>query len=65
MSWTRRFLAVLAVAGTLLVALLTAPPALAHEERPVDFPDGSGSAPVHRDEEPGLLVCKKGRAAFE
>ncbi|MGW4372558.1 right-handed parallel beta-helix repeat-containing protein [Streptomyces albidoflavus] len=65
MSWTRRFLAVLAVAGTLLAALLTAPPALAHEERPVDFPDGSGSVPVHRDEEPDLLVCKKGRAAFE
>ncbi|WP_327357230.1 right-handed parallel beta-helix repeat-containing protein [Streptomyces sp. NBC_01304] len=63
MSWTRRFLtALVALAATLLVA---APAALAHEERPVTFPDGSGSVPQYREGEPDLLVCKADRADFE
>lgn len=45
--------------------LLPAGAALAHEERPVTFPDGSGSVPVLRTEEPDLLVCKTDRADFE
>ncbi|WP_156721668.1 right-handed parallel beta-helix repeat-containing protein [Streptomyces apocyni] len=62
MSWTRRFLAVLvAIALTLTAAAA----AQAHEERPVDFPDGSGSVPEYREGEPDLLVCKTDRGAFE
>ncbi|WP_101783200.1 right-handed parallel beta-helix repeat-containing protein [Nonomuraea indica] len=45
--------------------LLPAGAALAHEERPVTFPDGSGSVPVLRSEEPDLLVCKRDAADFE
>ncbi|MFE7704818.1 right-handed parallel beta-helix repeat-containing protein [Streptomyces sp. NPDC057486] len=62
MSWTRRLLVVLAA---LAAALLAAPAAQAHEERPVTLPDGSGSVPVHRAGEPDLLVCKSDRADFE
>ncbi|RSS58350.1 right-handed parallel beta-helix repeat-containing protein [Streptomyces sp. WAC06614] len=72
MSWIRRSPAVPAV---LLAALLTllaltsvlaaAPAAQAHEERPVTFPDGSGTVPVLRTTEPDLLVCKTDRADFE
>ncbi|MFC7306902.1 right-handed parallel beta-helix repeat-containing protein [Streptomyces monticola] len=62
MSWTRRFLAVLALFAAVLVP---ASPALAHEERPVSFPDGSGSVPEYREGEPDLLVCKSDRDAFE
>ncbi|MFK0102846.1 hypothetical protein [Streptomyces sp. NPDC091040] len=62
MSWTRRLLAVLAV---LAAALLAAPAAQAHEERPVTLPDGTGSVPVYRTGEPDLLVCKTDRADFE
>lgn len=62
MSWTRRLLVVLAA---LMAALLTAPAVQAHEERPVTLPDGSGSVPEYRAQEPDLLVCKKDRAAFE
>ncbi|WP_424214531.1 right-handed parallel beta-helix repeat-containing protein [Streptomyces sp. BI20] len=72
MSWTRRFPAVPAALLAALLALLSlgavlaaAPPALAHEERPVTFPDGSGSVPAHRTGEPDLLVCKTDRAEFE
>ncbi|NGO78468.1 hypothetical protein G6045_22830 [Streptomyces sp. YC504] len=62
MPWTRRLLAVLAA---LCATLLIAPVAQAHEERPVTFPDGSGSVPTYRDGPPDLLVCKKDRADFE
>jgi hypothetical protein len=62
MSWTRRLLVVLVA---LAAALLAAPAAGAHEERPVTLPDGSGSVPVHRTGEPDLLVCKSDRADFE
>ncbi|MFB7408870.1 right-handed parallel beta-helix repeat-containing protein [Streptomyces sp. NPDC056202] len=66
MSWTRRFvLALSAVLATLAAALLTAPGAQAHEERPVTFPDGSGTVPKLRTGEPDLLVCKTDRTAFE
>ncbi|WP_031167700.1 right-handed parallel beta-helix repeat-containing protein [Streptosporangium roseum] len=44
--------------------LLPASAAFAHEERPVTFPDGSGSVPVRRTGEPDLLVCKSDRADF-
>ncbi|MFE3943370.1 right-handed parallel beta-helix repeat-containing protein [Streptomyces sp. NPDC059118] len=62
MSWTRRLLVVLAA---LVAALLAAPAAQAHEERPVTLPDGTGSVPVYRTGEPDLLVCKSDRADFE
>ncbi|GAA3445548.1 right-handed parallel beta-helix repeat-containing protein [Planomonospora venezuelensis] len=45
--------------------LLPATAALAHEERPVTFPDGTGSVPQRRTSEPDLLVCKTDRADFE
>ncbi|MQY12085.1 hypothetical protein SRB5_22140 [Streptomyces sp. RB5] len=48
-----------------VVVLAGAAPAAAHEERPVGFPDGSGSVPEYRDGEPDLLVCKSDRADFE
>ncbi|RFU87270.1 hypothetical protein DY218_07880 [Streptomyces triticagri] len=60
----RRLHLTLAVLAALLVGLL-APAAAAHEERPVSFPDGSGSVPEHRGGEPDLLVCKKDRKDFE
>ncbi|MET7646186.1 right-handed parallel beta-helix repeat-containing protein [Streptomyces sp. NPDC005426] len=62
MSWTRRLLVLLAA---LAAALLAAPAAQAHEERPVTLPDGTGSVPVYRTGEPDLLVCKSDRADFE
>ncbi|MFF6778256.1 right-handed parallel beta-helix repeat-containing protein [Streptomyces sp. NPDC012637] len=65
MSWTRRFvLALSAVLAALATALVTAPAAQAHEERPVTFPDGSGSVPTLRTGEPDLLVCKNDPADF-
>ncbi|MFG1960732.1 right-handed parallel beta-helix repeat-containing protein [Nonomuraea sp. NPDC049028] len=51
---------VVALSSSLL--LMLAAPALAHEERPVTLPDGSGTLPVLRPglrgAEPDLLVCK-------
>ncbi|MFJ9579952.1 right-handed parallel beta-helix repeat-containing protein [Streptomyces sp. NPDC101191] len=65
MSWTRRFvLALSVVLAALAAALFTAPAAQAHEERPVTFPDGTGSVPVLRTGEPDLLVCKSDRGDF-
>ncbi|WP_329122395.1 right-handed parallel beta-helix repeat-containing protein [Streptomyces sp. NBC_01353] len=65
MSWTRRLLVALSVVlAALAAALVTAPGAQAHEERPVTFPDGSGSVPTLRTGEPDLLVCKTDRADF-
>ncbi|MGI5270588.1 right-handed parallel beta-helix repeat-containing protein [Nonomuraea sp. CA-218870] len=56
----------IAVLVLLALALLApAGAALAHEERPVTFPDGSGSVPTLRTDEPDLLVCKTDRADFE
>ncbi|MFF7182302.1 right-handed parallel beta-helix repeat-containing protein [Streptomyces sp. NPDC008121] len=66
MSWTRRLLLTLSVVlAALAASLLAAPGAQAHEERPVTFPDGSGSVPVLRTGEPDLLVCKTDRADFD
>ncbi|WP_051794535.1 right-handed parallel beta-helix repeat-containing protein [Streptomyces sp. NRRL S-87] len=69
MSWIRRLPAVpralLAALLALLGLLVAAPSALAHEERPVTLPDGSGSVPAYRAAEPDLLVCKTDRADFE
>ncbi|MGW6416945.1 right-handed parallel beta-helix repeat-containing protein [Streptomyces sp. NPDC055055] len=66
MSWTRRLvLALTVVLAALAAALLTAPGAQAHEERPVTLPDGTGSVPALRTGEPDLLVCKTDRADFE
>ncbi|MFI6295602.1 hypothetical protein ACIBEJ_28680 [Nonomuraea sp. NPDC050790] len=45
--------------------LLPATAALAHEERKVTLPDGSGSVPAYRQAEPDLLVCKNDRPDFE
>ncbi|GGY48135.1 right-handed parallel beta-helix repeat-containing protein [Streptomyces omiyaensis] len=66
MSWTRRFFPLLSVVlAVLAAALLAAPVAQAHEERPVTLPDGTGSVPELRTGEPDLLVCKTDRADFE
>ncbi|MFG2297431.1 right-handed parallel beta-helix repeat-containing protein [Streptomyces sp. NPDC048603] len=77
MSWTRRFPAVpagfpaalpaalLALLLAVLAVLAAAPAARAHEERPVTFPDGSGSVPRYRQAEPDLIVCKADRGDFE
>ncbi|MFD3516560.1 right-handed parallel beta-helix repeat-containing protein [Streptomyces sp. NPDC058657] len=65
MSWTRRLRTCLVGLLALALALLAAPAAHAHEERPVAFPDGSGSVPVLRGGEPDLIVCKTDRADFE
>ncbi|MFI6326438.1 hypothetical protein ACIBG8_53580 [Nonomuraea sp. NPDC050556] len=45
--------------------LLPAAAALAHEERPVTLPDGSGTVPALRSAEPDLLVCKADKSDFE
>lgn len=64
--WIRRLLvAPAALVAALALSLSAAPPAQAHEERPVTFPDGSGSVPTLRTGEPDLLVCKTDRPAFE
>ena len=65
MSWTRCFRTCLVGLLALALALLAAPAAQAHEERPVTFPDGSGKVPAYRDGEPDLIVCKTDRADFE
>jgi hypothetical protein len=65
MSWTRCFRTCLVGLPALTLALLAAPAAQAHEERPVTFPDGSGSVPAYRGGEPDLIVCKTDRADFE
>ena len=40
-------------------------PVAAHEERPPQMPDGSGTVPTYRTSEPDLLVCNADRADFE
>ncbi|NUW31492.1 right-handed parallel beta-helix repeat-containing protein [Nonomuraea sp. SMC257] len=52
------------VAALTVALLLPAGVALAHEERPVTLPDGSGSVPALRTGEPDLLVCKTDEADF-
>ena len=64
MRATSRSLAALAATAALLVA--GAGPALAHEERESEFPDGSGKTPVARTLEQAadvLVVCKPESAA--
>ncbi|MFB4264515.1 hypothetical protein [Nonomuraea sp. GTA35] len=63
MGHMRKLASIVALVSVLLVAGGGA--ALAHEERPVSFPDGTGSVPVLRQGEPDLLVCKTDRADFE
>ncbi|MFD1938056.1 hypothetical protein ACFSKW_41935 [Nonomuraea mangrovi] len=55
----------LTLLGVVLALLLPAGAALAHEEREVKLPDGSGSVPVYRQGEPDLLVCKTDKSDFE
>lgn len=61
MSLIRGALTVLVV----VLSLVVAAPAVAHEEREVEFPDGSGSVPAYRSTAPDLLVCKTDRADFD
>jgi len=57
---------VVAVLAAVVVGWVgVAPVALAHEERPVQPPDGSRSVPAYRSVEPDVLVCKTDRADFE
>ncbi|MBB5082460.1 right-handed parallel beta-helix repeat-containing protein [Nonomuraea endophytica] len=56
---------IVALGALTLGLLLPATAALAHEERKVTLPDGSGSVPAHRQAEPDLLVCKSDRPDFE
>lgn len=58
----RKFAIVVVLATGLL---LPGGAALAHEERPVTLPDGTGTVPVLRMGEPDLLVCKTDKADFE
>ncbi|NUR90780.1 MAG: hypothetical protein HOY71_42450, partial [Nonomuraea sp.] len=51
--------------GLALGLLLPASAALAHDERPVTLPDGTGTVPTYRTAEPDLLVCKTDKADFE
>ncbi len=47
-----------------IVALaLAAAPALAHSERPVEFPPGTGEVPSYRSTGPAIVVCKADSAA--
>lgn len=55
----------LTLLGVVLALLLPAGAALAHEEREVKLPDGSGTVPVYRQGEPDLLVCKTDKSDFE
>ncbi|MQA96297.1 MAG: hypothetical protein GEV11_17230 [Streptosporangiales bacterium] len=57
---------IVAVAVAAVAALfVAAPAALAHDERPVTLPDGSGSVPKYRTGGgPELLVCKTDPEAF-
>jgi len=50
------------LAGVILLVL--ALPATAHDERPAEFPPGTGSVPTYRTSGPYLLVCKVDDAAF-
>lgn len=52
-------------AVTVTASVVLAPVTLAHEEREVTFPDGSGSVPAQRSGGPDLLVCKSDRGEFE
>ncbi|WP_165988777.1 right-handed parallel beta-helix repeat-containing protein, partial [Streptomyces sp. YIM 98790] len=52
------------VLAALAAVLLGAAPAQAHEEREVDFPDGSHGVPEYRDTGPDLLVCKTDSGDF-
>jgi len=59
--WALRMAAV--IAGTALIPLIP-PSALAHEERSVTPPSGSGNVPEYRTEGPTLLVCKTDAVDF-
>jgi hypothetical protein len=54
----------LAVPLALAALLAGAAPALAHDEREVEFPDGTHGVPEYRAQEPDLLVCKTDEADF-
>ena len=59
----QRGVALAFAACAVLLTTLTAP-ASAHEERPITFPDGTGSVPVYRTDGPYLTVCKDDAADF-
>ncbi|WP_285661006.1 right-handed parallel beta-helix repeat-containing protein [Actinorhabdospora filicis] len=61
----RRVRRAAALFAAALLALIASPaPADAHEERPITFPDGTGSVPVYRTDGPYLTVCKEDDAGF-
>jgi hypothetical protein len=49
----------------LAVMLVTPASVAAHQERPPQMPDGSGSVPTYRATDPDFLVCKTDKADFE
>jgi hypothetical protein len=53
-----------ATVALLLLGIVAAGPAGAHDERETVFPDGTGSVPAYRTDGPRLLVCKNDRADF-
>ncbi|MCA1702861.1 MAG: right-handed parallel beta-helix repeat-containing protein [Actinobacteria bacterium] len=56
---TRRFLPLALMMVLVLVPLLVPIAAMAHREREVEFPDGTGSVPKFRTSGPSIVVCKK------
>src|SRR5262245_10512315 len=60
MSRLARAALALVVAPALVAAVLTAAPAQAHEERPAEFPDGTGQRPgfLGYDNPNQRVVCK-------
>lgn len=59
-----RLRSLLAAALALAALSAGAVPAAAHDEREVEFPDGTHGVPEYREEEPDLLVCKTDEADF-
>jgi hypothetical protein len=49
----------------LATIIVTPASVAAHEERPPQMPDGSGSVPAYRATAPDLLVCQTDKADFE
>lgn len=62
----RRVLRITMVAAIAAAVLgVSASAAVAHEEREVELPDGSGSVPDYRTDGPRLLVCKGDHGEFQ
>jgi hypothetical protein len=60
----RKLLTVPVVLAAAAAVLAGAGPALAHDEREVEFPGGGHGVPEYRTEEPDLLVCKTDEQDF-